>query len=406
MNRVRIQIGLMLILVFLQYENSANASTETIHRILIKGIEANFSGDYDRASQIFSTIKKEDPDHPSQAFYQAVVLFWRNSMDAGNPRYASQIRQYLNQAREQAGQMLAVDEKNLDALHYLGLVYTYLGRLEAHNGSLYKGGVHGERGRKYLEQAIEICEQQGAREPQSDFDRTNPCEDLYFPYGAYCYFAGRLPDFVKFFNFLWFIPSGSTEEGLKALERARKNSALHRLGAESLLVGIFLNFEAHRIETARKLSTELVSRFPDNPYLEVQHARLMLAAGEYQDAVIKSNKIIEKVEYRLRNYDEVVRQAALLVKAEAAICQENKILAREILIQLENVPAYQNNSLRPCTDLLLGMLADMEMKREKAAGYYERAMSYRGPQRNRIIEKKAEQYLKSPFTCSKRDSSF
>lgn len=400
MNSMRIQIGLMLILMFFQYGNSANASTENIHRILIKGIEANFSGDYDRASEIFSTIQKEDPDHPSQAFYQAVVLFWRKSLDTGNPRYTNQIRQYLNQAREQAGQMLAADEKNLDALHYMGLVYTYLGRLEAQNGRLYQGGVLGERGRKYLEQAIEICGQQGAREPQLDFNPTNPCEDLYFPYGAYSYFAGRLPDFVKFFNFLWFIPSGSTEEGLKALDRARKNSALHRLGAESLLVSIFLNFEANRIETVRELSTELVSRFPDNPTLEVQHARLLLTAGENQDAVKKSDKILEKVDYRLRNYDEVVRQAALLVKAEAAIRQENKILAREILIQLENVPAYQNNSLRPYTDLLLGMLADIEMKREKAAGHYERAMSYTGPLRNRIVEKKAEQYLKSPWYLS------
>lgn len=390
----------MLILIFFPYGNSADASTESIHRILIKGIEANFSGDYDRASEIFSTIQKEDPDHPSQAFYQAVVLFWRGSLDPGNPRYASRIRRYLNQAREQAGQLLAVNEKNLDALHYMGLVYTYLGRLEAQNGRFYQGGVLGEQGRKYLEKAIEICGQQRELEPQSDLDLTNPCEDLYFPYGAYCYFAGRLPDFVKFFNFLWFIPSGSTEEGLKALDRARKNSALHRPGAESLLVSIFLNFEANRIETVRELSTELVSRFPDNPTLEVQHARLILAAGENQDAVTKSDKILEKVDNRLRNYDEVVRQAALLVKAEAAIRQENKILAREILIQLENVPAYQNNSLRPYTDLLLGMLADIEMKREKATGHYERAMSYTLPLRNRMVEKKAEQYLKSPWYLS------
>jgi len=403
MNNVRIQISLMLMLIFFQYENTADASTETIHRILIRGIEANFSGDYDRASQIFSTIQKEDPDHPSQAFYQAVVLFWRNSLDAGNPRYTNQIRQYLNQARELAGQMLAADEKNLDALHYLGLVYTYLGRLEALTGGLYKGGVLGERGRKYLEQAIAICGQKGAPEPESGFTGINPCEDLYFPYGAYSYFGGRLPKFIKAFNFLWFIPSGSTEEGLKALERARKKSELHRLGAESLLIGICLNFEEDRIETARELSTELVSRFPDNPYLEVQHARLMLSAGVYLDAVIKSDKIIEKVDKGLRNYDMIVRQAALLVKAEAAIQQENKIPAGEILFQLENIPAYQNNSLRPSTDLLLGMLADMEMKREKATGHYERVMSYSGPLRNRMVEQRAEQYLTSPFSRSMGD---
>ena len=91
------------------------ADSKSIRRILLKGIETTFSGDYDQAAEIFSSIQKQDPNHPSQAFYQAVVLFWRNSVDAGNPRYVDQIRQHLNQAMQQAEQMLSMDENDTEA---------------------------------------------------------------------------------------------------------------------------------------------------------------------------------------------------------------------------------------------------------------------------------------------------
>jgi hypothetical protein len=50
------------------------------------------------------------------------------------------------------------------------------------------------------------------------------------------------------------------------------------------------------------------------------------------------------------------------------------------------------------------MMADIEMKREKAIEYYEQAESYKGGQRNRIVARKAKQYLEEPFTNMARGS--
>jgi tetratricopeptide (TPR) repeat protein len=405
MNKLQTCISLILIVIFAMHTDIAGAESDAIRRILINGIEVNFSGDYDRAAEIFSTIASKDPNHPAQAFYQAVVLFWKSSVAEGAPLFINSIRQHLNKAIDQSEQLLEADENNLDALHYLGLAYTYLGRLEAHSGNMYKGGVMGERGRKYLERAIEICEDDNCRGTETDAARCRPCEDLYFPLGAYSYFAGRLPQFLKAINFLWFIPSGSTEEGLYALERSYARSNLHRPGAQSLLADIFLSFEANRVDDARKLSNDLVRRFPDNPYLEIQHADILMASGQNQAAAENAQKIIEKADHGLRSYDAIVRQRALLIKAEAAIRQENTSAAREILAQLKNNPTYQNNSLTPHMDLLLGMLADVEMKRGKAIGYYEKAESYEGAMHNRAVTRKARQYLEKPFTNMDRGST-
>lgn len=396
-NRISIHIFVFFILVF-HSGKIAMADSEAVHEIIIKGIEANFSGDYDQASDIFSSLQQVDPKHPARPFYQAVVLFWRNSLDPGNPSYQGKVRQLLKQSLDLAEQMLDADTNDVDALHYLGLAYTYLGRLEAHDGKLYKGGVLGERGRKYLERAIEICQDRNFKNPTETSAECRSCEDIYFPYGAYSYFAGRLPQFLQTLNFLWFIPSGSTDEGISALERAYGNSALHGLGAKSLLVEIFLNFEAEHIKTARKLSGELISRFPDNPYLEVQHATILITSGDHHSAVQRTRKILDKIERGVRNYDEIVRQRVLLVQAEAAIRDGDMGTAGRILALLKNCPSYQSNSLTPHTDLLLGMQADIEMQREIATQHYERAKSYKGAQHNRMVARKAKEFLQNPFS--------
>jgi tetratricopeptide (TPR) repeat protein len=405
MDKLQTFISFVLIIIISLWADVAAAESEVIRQILINGIEANFSGDYDRASKIFSTIAKEEPSHPAQAFYQAVVLFWKSSVAEGNPIYADLITQHLNKAIEQSELMLSADESNLEALHYLGLSYTYLARLEAHSGNMYKGGVMGERGRKHLEHAIEVCTNQNSRGKGPDVADCLTCEDIYFPLGAYSYFAGRLPQFLQAINFLWFIPSGSTEEGLDDLERAYSKSDLHRFGAQSLLADIFLSFEENRIHDARKLSDGLVRRFPDNPYIEIQHADILMASGQNQGADESAQKIIVKVEIGLRNYDAVFRQRALFIKAEAAIRQGNTAAARKVLAQLKKEAEYRENALTPHTDLLLGMMADIEMKREKAIEHYERAESYKGSLRNRIVSRKAKQYLEKPFTISPSGSS-
>lgn len=405
MNKPKMRTGILLTLAAFLWTGTALAESDPIRTMLRKGVEVNFSGDYDRAADIFSGISSIDPHHPSCSFYQAVVVFWKNSVAETDPAFVEKIRRHLKKSIAQSERMLSENRKDLDALHYLGLAYTYLGRVEAHHGSLYKGGVLGERGRKYLERAIEICALKECEHNTPGQPECLTCDDLYFPFGAYSYFAGRLPQFLKAINFLWFIPSGSTEEGLDALERAFENSDLHRLGAQSLLADIFLNFESRRIPSAGKLSDDLVTRFPDNPYLELQQAKILIASGRYLQADEKARQILEKAANNLRNYDLPVRQRALLIRAESAICRKETKAAADLLARLKNDARYQKNSLTPHTDLLLGMLADIEMNREQAARHYEKARAYSGMQKNRMVARKAGQYLKEPFTVSDRDAS-
>lgn len=384
----------------------ACAEPDSIRSILLAGVEANFAGDYERAAATFAKIGEIDPAHPGQPFYQAVVLFWRNNVDASNPRFEHRIREYLEDSKTKSELRLSRNDRDIEALHYLGLAYTYLGRLEAHGGRLYHGGVLGEKGRDYLEQALALCETgceaKGTAAPPPGCDA---CEDLYFPFGAYSYFAGRLPKLLQFLNFLWFVPRGSTAEGLDALERSARRSALHQLGSKALLASIYGFFETDRADRAIDLSGELVSRFPNNPYLDWQHANLLMANGSYGLAAEQANAIMAKVDSNTPNYDPILSQGAGLVLAEIDLRANRWNDAEKKLAALEQRPEFAANTLTPQISLLQGMLADLRGDRERAVRFYQKTRDYQGASKNRMAAKKAKHFMEEPFTNSPEPSS-
>ncbi|MFO7557278.1 MAG: hypothetical protein R6X10_00475 [Desulfobacterales bacterium] len=393
------KIGCTVFLLFLIPGNVSGEVSDPVREILMLGIEANFSGNYDLASETFEKIGTVAPVHPAREFYQAVVLFWRNSTDPGNPRYVPQIREYLKISIEKADAWLSRDNQSVDALHYLGLSYTYLGRLEAHCGNLYTGGVYGEKGRKYLERGIEICSNPVHADTESRMkNRCSPCEDLYFPYGAYSYFAGRLPRLLRFLNFFWFIPSGSKEEGLSALERSARSSCLHELGTKSLLTSIYLIFEEEHADQALVLSKELMEKFPHNPYLDLQHAKILVRVSRYPEASAWADLVLTKFVQKKSNYDDTVQQGALLVKAEVALRRGRLESAEVMLSQLNDNPVFQNNTLTAEITLLQGMLSDIKKERTKAIRYYDQVKSYKGNMQNRVAAGKASRFLEEPFS--------
>jgi tetratricopeptide (TPR) repeat protein len=372
--------------------SQSTADKGKFRKELLKGIEEDYSGDFDRAWETFEVIRRSAPLHPAPDFFQASILFGRNSVDASNPRYNEKISNLLTGCVEKSEAWLDSDPENPEALHYMGLCYTYQGRLEAHQGHLYRGGVLGETGRYYLEIALAECE-----ENQGEKYDLLICEDLHFPFGAYSYFAGRLPRFLRLLSFLWFIPSGSTEEGLTALERARENSGLHSRDTTNLLISIYSLFEEDQAKRALELSREMAERYPDNPGIDLVHAEVLNLNGLHGAAVRRAESIIKKVSQGVRNYDYMLRLGALLVMAEADMAEGRLDAAEKRLLDLRAKKEYQNNTLTPGIPLTLGMVYDLQGRREEAMALYEEVLTYEGRARNRQAGKKAERYLEQPF---------
>lgn len=396
--------AILTILILLCLFFSANAFSETktdssiLTEIILQGTEATYIGDYDNAWKIFESIYNLNADHPSREFYLASVLFWKTNVDPNNPRYDRQIIELLDASINKSEIILDRDPQNIEALHYLGLSYTYWGRLDAHRGRLFAGGTKGEIGRNYLEQAIETCNLQHSEiQIDSETPRQNFCEELYFPLGAYSYFAGRLPKFLKAFNFLWFLPSGSTEEGLAALDRSCKKSTLHSLSAQLLLTSIYALFEKDRLPEALEMSYATISQFPDNPYIDLQHGNILLACEKSYEAFQHADEILIKTIKGVLNYDIGVELQAKLIQAEAHIINNDLNNAILMLNQLSTNTSYLQNTHTAQIYLLLGMAADANGKRDTALRMYDKVLDEEDRRLSRMTKSRARGYKKQPF---------
>jgi len=154
------------------------------------------------------------------------------------------------------------------------------------------------------------------------------------------------------------------------------------------------------MEDAFSLSQKLVKRFPDNPYLDLEHARLLILLGEYTSASEHANKILSKVSGKQKNYDVVVELGARLLIVESTIYTQKLKETEAQLQEISNQPQYLNNTLTPCIFLLKGQLADLAGKREEAISYYQKVLASEGHLHNRVASKQAKVYLNNPFTLT------
>lgn len=392
-----------IVILFSVDNTGANAApSEKLTRILLEGTEATYAGDYDRAWEIFDGISDLDANHPSRQFYLASVLFWKINVDPNNPVYDDQIIRLLTQCIGRCETLLSQRSGDIEILHYLGLAWTYYGRLDVHRGRMYAGGVKGETGRDYLEEAMGLCSITPVDDSEmsaclnSDF-----CEDLYFPLGAYSYFAGRLPAFLKALNFLWFLPRGTTEEGLAYLRRSANHSRLHDVSAKLLLASIHMLFEKEDLYEAYEISDAVIKRFPNNPYLDLQHADILIATGQYDSAVTHAETILSKVKSgRLPFYETGVELQAGLVIAEAMLYKNEPEKAKILLEQLRVRTDCQHHTYTSKIYLLLGMMKDMRNKREEALNLYDITLDFDHRRLGRTVMKKARYFKKYPFTVT------
>ncbi len=389
----------LLCCMLIGWSGMARSEAIDMESQLLRGIETTYAGDYEKASVLFQQMETRVPDHPAGIFYQATVLFWKNSLDPNNPRDDNEIQSLLERVIALSQKRLETEPDDIETLHYMGLAFTYLGRLEAHRGRLYSGGVKGETGRKYLETAMNRCPQRFPSAAHENGNAAFSCENIQFPYGAYTYFAGRLPRLLRMFNFLWFIPHGSTEEGIAALERARQNSRLHHLGATHLLATIYAYLEPGKTGKALALSTELFERFPNNPTLDLQQARFLVLNGKYGEAAEHTRSILNKIQASQPHYDDWVLNGTRLINAEIDIYEGRIDNSAATLAAIESTAAPDiTSSLSPQILLLKGMIEDLRGLREQAIRYYRAVLDQSERFRNRIAEREAKQRIEQAFS--------
>ncbi|MCA9775000.1 MAG: tetratricopeptide repeat protein, partial [Myxococcales bacterium] len=306
----------MLVAVVLSALPALAEEGDAIRALIDRGVRANFSGRWDDADAAWSALRARDPAHPAGHAFQMTTAFWRIALDAGDPRFDGRIQEAGERAVALSDARCDRNDEDAEAHFFAGQALGYLARLDAERGRFYDAGSLGERGRRRLERALEL--RPGYEDPK-------------FALGSYYYFSDLVPSVLKYLRWLWFIPSGDAERGLRYLEAVRASGDLNRLGATYTLFRIYALFESDRRDRALALGRALRREFPDNAVIQLDFARLLMETGRVDEARHLLDAAADKAARGVPSYDAAARVFTDLWRARANLFAGEPAAAEAVL---------------------------------------------------------------------------
>jgi tetratricopeptide (TPR) repeat protein len=363
------------------FESLPNAAQACL--LAERGMQANFEGRYSDAEATWKTLRELTPRSGAAALGEIDTAWWRLMLAGPSPRNDATILRASEEAIALAKARLAEDPADIEALYEKGAALFNRARLHGVRGRYLKAGREGEQGRKLLERVIEL-----------DPDRT----DSRYSLGLYTYYTDVAPDLIRWMSWLWFVPKGDRESGLRNLEIVRASGGLHAPGAAFILMNVNTYHAPMDLPGALATGRALHARYPGNALFHSELVEVMLKMGLYEEAIetALSLEASEPSEAEAR----VRPQLARILRAQAVLLSGRTEAAWEILEPMEAehsaLPIWGGAWLH----LVRGQVHDARGERAAAQQQYRRVLALDGPRFNPRAALIAEAGLEAPFQAA------
>lgn len=231
----------------LQSSNYVLAQTDSTTQLILKGIDFASTLKYEKAIEVFDKIIELEPENPRGYFLKSATYFWIFSTDMHNEAMGDTLKEWSLKAVEVAEKKLAANDKDIDALFYLGGAYGTLGRYYGATKSYLKAYWYGQKGKNYLEEVVKM-------------DSTY--YDAYLGLGIYHYLADVLPKFVKILSFILGV-DGNKDQGISELYLAAEKGLYTKTEAMFFLGAIY-TYRERDFNKAVDIFNKLLKKYPDN----------------------------------------------------------------------------------------------------------------------------------------------
>jgi len=358
-------------------------SDPAIEKKIQRGIDYIYNIQFDKADSLFADVVRWDPQNPAGYFFEAMTQWWRILTNFDDESQDQRFYDMLDKVITLCEERLDKNPNDVTALFFKGGAVGFRGRLRANRSKWVGAANDGLVALPIVQKAYKL-------------DPTN--YDVLLGIGIYNYYADVIPDEYPIVKpFMLFFPSGDRKKGLQQLEEAAKHARYARVEANYFLLQNYFLYEKN-FTKALAIAVELNRKFPQNPAFQRYLGRCYISLGRLGEA----NDVFLEVENRFRKkqtgydiYDG--REAYYYIGKFDFLTGKTDQALRNLCISdsLSKIVDKDGASgFMSLTDLMIGMIYDMQNKREAAIEQYKKVLDMKEFENS---HRDAEQYLQQPY---------
>jgi len=350
--------------------------------LLQLGAENIYNVQFDAARGYFERVIALYPEHPSGYFLDAMIEWWKISIDTKNYSYDGSFLAKIDKTLAVCNKVLKDEESNVTAL-------------------FFKGGALGYRARYYLQRERYL---DAANDGKDGLDILIACQkiapgnhDIMLGTGLYNYLAAVFPERYPILKpVMAFLPSGDKPLGILQLKAASTKARYAKYEAQVALYQIYFEFEKSPSE-AMPFARELYRRFPQNPYFNRAFGRCLVSEGSLDTMETLWRGVLVKVLDKKFGYDNSAAREALyyvglvrMLRNDLPAALMYLYKADEASRSLDKVPSGYMIK----TNLKIAQILDLQGKRQQALAQYEKVLSWKDTQGS---HEEARRFIATPY---------
>lgn len=351
--------------------------------LALRGISHVYNLEFASAEKEFAELVRRKPGDPAGYFFLAMVRWWKILIDIDDERQDSEFYAALDAVAGMCDSLLEKNRDDVNAIFFKGGAIGFEGRLKFHRND-YLGAANA--GRKALPLVHEAL----------DLDPGN--SDVLLGAGIYNYYADVIPSEYPFVRpLVLFLPPGDRQKGILQLTTAAEKGTYASVEAEYFLLQINYFYEKD-FSRALTLARDLHGKFPANPVFHRYLARTYVSENNWERAAAEFADLIARARGGMSGYTPAVEREAEYYCGMAAMIGRRLDDALGHFIRCDELSRTldreEASGFMAMANLRMGMVYDMQGRRDLAVGQYRKVREMKDYQESRSL---AKQYLATPY---------
>ena len=342
---------LIFVPVFIFLFSSGIFSQQDIERQILKGLDACYNFNWDKADQTFQDLIKKYPDDPRGYHFESSIYLWYY-LGSNDKNDLDEFEKYSDITLKKGEAIRDKDEKDEMALYFLGANYNYRAIAFGKAGNFLDAAWATKKSESYLSQVIDL----------------NPRNyDAYLGLGLYNFAVAQIPPAFKWALNLVGI-SGDQNTGVKYIQSAAEKGHYARIEAQYYFAQINMDFLID-YQSSSAVLKKLVRRYPGNLLFNYSYAVLLIKQRKLSDADSFLNKVINA-------HDDQFKQITFFsyfLKGDINFMNNRPDSAKSYYLQF--LDGAKDNDYTGIASYRLAVCYEATGNRDEAVKYFQKAQT-------------------------------